>query len=36
MLIIGCGDIGRRIARIAQSKGEKVSALVRSERSRFL
>ncbi len=34
MLIIGCGDIGRRIARIAQSRGDSVSALVRSEQSR--
>ncbi len=34
MLIIGCGDIGRRIARIAQRKGESVSALVRTTQSR--
>ena len=34
MLIIGCGDIGRRIAHIAQRKGERVSALVRTTRSR--
>ena len=34
MLIVGCGDIGRRIAHIAQRKGERVSALVRTTRSR--
>ena len=34
MLIIGCGDIGRRIAHIAQRKGESVSALVRTTQSR--
>ncbi len=34
MLIIGCGDIGRRIAHIAQRKGERVSALVRTTQSR--
>ncbi len=34
MLIIGCGDIGRRIAHIAQRKGERVSALVRTMQSR--
>jgi nucleoside-diphosphate-sugar epimerase len=34
MLIIGCGDIGRRIAHIAQSKGESVRALVRTAQSR--
>ena len=35
MLIIGCGDIGRRIARIALYKGETVSALVRTTPSRI-
>ena len=35
MLIIGCGDIGRRIAYIAQRKGESVSALVRTTQSRI-
>ena len=34
MLIIGCGDIGRRIAHIAQRRGESVSALVRTTQSR--
>ena len=34
MLIIGCGDIGRRIAHLAQRKGENVSALVRTTQSR--
>jgi nucleoside-diphosphate-sugar epimerase len=34
MLIIGCGDIGRRTAYIAQRKGESVSALVRTTQSR--
>ena len=34
MLIIGCGDIGRRIAHIAQRKGESVSALVHTTESR--
>ena len=33
MLIIGCGDIGRRIAHLAQRKGESVSALVRTTQS---
>ncbi|HEY6008245.1 MAG TPA: SDR family oxidoreductase [Geobacteraceae bacterium] len=30
ILIIGCGDIGRRVARLALARGAKVSALVRS------
>lgn len=33
MLIIGCGDIGRRIALIAQRRGESVTALVRTTHS---
>jgi len=33
MLIIGCGDIGRRIAQIAQRRGESVSAMVRTAES---
>ena len=30
LLIVGCGDIGRRVAHLALSKGDTVSALVRS------
>ncbi|MEN8213791.1 MAG: SDR family oxidoreductase [Pseudomonadota bacterium] len=33
MLIIGCGDIGRRVARIALRRGDGVSALVRTTQS---
>lgn len=33
VLIIGCGDIGRRVAKIWQKSGKSVSAMVRSEAS---
>jgi len=33
VLIIGCGDIGKRVARLCQQKGAVVSGLARSEQS---
>jgi len=33
MLIIGCGDVGRRLARRALARGEKVTGVVRQESS---
>ena len=33
MLIVGCGDVGRRIAHRAQGRGESVTAVVRSAES---
>ncbi|MEK9133502.1 MAG: SDR family oxidoreductase, partial [Pseudomonadota bacterium] len=33
MLIIGCGDIGERVARLERSEGRAVAGLVRSEKS---
>ncbi|WP_298432984.1 SDR family oxidoreductase [Geobacter sp.] len=33
VFIIGCGDIGRRVARLAMERGEAVTALARSEES---
>lgn len=33
VLIIGCGDIGERVARLERSEGRAVAGLVRSERS---
>ena len=33
MLIVGCGDVGRRVALAALQRGESVSAVVRSEQS---
>lgn len=33
MLIVGCGDVGRRIAQTAQQRGEAVTGLVRSAAS---
>jgi nucleoside-diphosphate-sugar epimerase len=34
LLIVGCGDIGRRVARLAQAQGDSVTALVRTLASR--
>lgn len=34
LLIVGCGDIGRRVARLAQAQGDSVTALVRTAASR--
>lgn len=33
VFIVGCGDIGRRVAKLASEKGSKVTGLVRSEES---
>ncbi len=34
ILIVGCGDIGRRVARIARKEGASVTGVVRSEQGR--